>query len=322
MASQIRWNGRLHGRSVKRAGNRKPPFEKNVRRRTAEVRNPQGGSGGKVLRPSQRREMAKQVIQEKKISIRLACLSFGISETCYRYQSKLSEENVQIADWLVRLTNNQSNWGFGLCFLYLRNVKGFTWNHKRVYRIYRELELNLRIKPKKRIIREKPVPLAVPAKINQMWSMDFMHDQLSSGRSCRLFNVIDDCNREGLCIDVDFSLPAERVVRSLDQVIEWRGKPRAIRCDNGPEYISEKLKSWAKKRGIDLQYIQPGNPQQNAYIERYNRTVRYDWLAQYLFDSIEEVQEYATNWLWTYNHERPNMALGGITPMQKLATAA
>jgi len=149
--------------------------------------------------------------------------------------------------------------------------------------------------------------------------MDFMHDSLEDGRAYRLFNVIDDYNREGLGIEVDFSLPAERVIRSLEQVMEWRGKPQALRCDNGPEYISAKLATWAEKHEIRIEHIQPGNPQQNAYIERYNRTVRYDWLGQYLFESIDEVQEHATNWLWTYNHERPNMALGGITPKQKLA---
>ena len=95
-----------------------------------------------------------------------------------------------------------------------------------------------------------------------------------------------------------------------------------IRSDNGPEYISAVTAEWAAKRGIRLEFIQPGCPQQNAYVERYNRTVRYEWLAQYLFDSIEEVQEFATKWLWTYNHERPNMALGGITPKQRLALAA
>jgi len=152
--------------------------------------------------------------------------------------------------------------------------------------------------------------------------MDFMHDQLADGRCYRLFNVIDDCNREGLTIDVDFSLPAERVKRSLDQTIEWRGKPNRIRCDNGPEYISGVLAAWAEEHGIVLCFIQPGNPQQNAYVERYNRTVRYDWLSQYLFDSITEVQDYATRWLWTYNNERPNMGIGGITPIQKLALAA
>ena len=159
------------------------------------------------------------------------------------FLAKLSEENEIIADWLIRLTHNQKNWGFGLCYLFLRNVKGHQWNHKRVYRIYRELELNLRIKPKKRIVREKPEPLTVPEAINETWSMDFMHDGLSDGRSFRLFNVIDDFNREGLGIEVDFSLPAERVIRSLDRIIEWRGKPTSIRCDNGPEYISLALKT-------------------------------------------------------------------------------
>lgn len=266
--------------------------------------------------------MAQQAVAARGATIRLACQAFDISETCYRYQPRLSDENTEIADWLVRLTTSYRSWGFGLCYLYLRNVKGYGWNHKRVYRIYRELELNLRIKPKKRLKRDKPEPLTVPQTINETWSMDFMHDQLADGRKYRLFNVIDDYNREGLGIEIDFSLPAERVIRSLEQIIEWRGKPKAIRCDNGPEYISGAVLSWAEKRGIRIDYIQPGKPQQNAYVERYNRTVRYDWLAQYLFDGIDEVQAYATDWLWIYNHERPNTALGGITPKQKLAMAA
>lgn len=274
------------------------------------------------MKPSRRREMAQQAVTAWGMSIRLACQAFDISETCYRYQPKLSDENAEIADWLMRLTTTYRSWGFGLCYLHLRNVKGYGWNHKRVYRIYRELELNLRIKPKKRLKREKPEPLTVPQAINETWSMDFMHDQLADGRGYRLFNVIDDYNREGLGIEVDFSLPAERVIRSLEQIIEWRGKPKAIRCDNGPEYISGAVLTWAEKRGIRIEYIQPGKPQQNAYVERYNRTVRYDWLAQYLFDELEEVQTYATQWLWIYNHERPNTALGGITPKQKLAMAA
>ena len=121
--------------------------------------------------------MARWAVEEKGLSIRLACEAFGLSQSGYRYRSKLNAENDLIGDWLIRLTDNQRNWGFGLCFLYLRNVKGFRWNHKRVYRIYRELELNLRIKPKKRMVRAKPEPLAVPEQINQVWSMDFMHDQ-------------------------------------------------------------------------------------------------------------------------------------------------
>ncbi|MFT7229410.1 MAG: putative transposase [Methylophilaceae bacterium] len=109
--------------------------------------------------------------------------------------------------------------------------------------------------------------------MNKVWSMVFMHDQLSDGRSIRLFNVIDDFNREGLCIDVDFSLPSEGVIRSLDQIIKWRDAPTAIRCDNGCEYISATTAEWAKKRGIRIDFIQLGNPQQYAYVQRYNKTV-------------------------------------------------
>ena len=145
-----------------------------------------------MVKPSLRKKMAKRAVVEKNITVRLACKAFRISEYYYRYKSKRNEENEIIADWLIRLTHNQRNWGFGLCFLYLRNVKGYKWNHKRVYRIYKELELNLRIKPKKRIQRETPKPLSIPTAPNEVWSMDFMHDNLSDGRSFRLFNVSDD----------------------------------------------------------------------------------------------------------------------------------
>ena len=266
--------------------------------------------------------MAKVVVAQRRISIRLACQVFTVSESCYRYEAKLNADNARIADWLLRLTDNNRSWGFGLCYLYLRNVKGFQWNHKRIYRIYRELELNLRIKPRKRLVRDKPEPLSVPQAINEVWSMDFMHDQLEDGRCFRLFNVIDDFNREALGIEIDFSLPAERVIRALRQIIAWRGKPQVIRCDNGPEYISATIQRWAHDWGVKLEYIQPGKPQQNAYVERFNRTVRYEWLSQHYWTDLQEVQMFATQWMWKYNHDRPNMALGGITPKQRLAMAA
>ena len=275
-----------------------------------------------MTRPSQRREMAETAVARRGVSIALACRAFGLSETCYRYSPKLRPVNEEIADLLIGLTKARKAWGFGLCFLYLRNVQGHGWNHKRVYRIYREQELNLRIKPRRRIKRDKPDELAVPEVPNQVWSMDFMADRLEDGRAFRLLNVLDDFNREGLGIEADFSLPAERVVRVLNQIIEWRGKPDVIRVDNGPEYISGTLMTWAQQRGIALQHIQPGKPQQNAYVERYNRTVRHEWLGQYIFETIQEVQDHATEWLWTYNNDRPNMGIGGITPAQKLKLAA
>ena len=252
----------------------------------------------------------------------MVCLIFNISITSYYYQPKTEDDNQQIAKLFIELTNSHKNWGFKLCFFYLRNVLGLPYNHKRVYRIYRELELNLRIKPKRRIKRDKPKKLAVPTSINQSWSMDFMHDALTDGRAIRLFNVIDDFNREALTIEVDFSLPAQRVICSLNQLIECRGKPDQIRCDNGPEYISHDLKNWAEQQGITIEYIEPGNPQQNAYVERFNKTVRYDWLNQELFDSLDQVKQQAEAWLFHYNTERPNMANNGFTPIQKLNMAA
>jgi len=275
-----------------------------------------------VTRPALRRGLAEKAVARHGVSIALACRTFGVSETCYRYSPLLSDENEQIADLLVGLTEARKTWGFGLCFLHLRNVKGHPWNHKRVYRIYCELELNLRIKPRKRLKRDKPDALSVPDAPNMTWSMDFMADRLGDGRAFRLLNVLDDFNREGLGIEVDFSLPTERVIRSLNRIIEWRGKPGTIRVDNGPEYISVKLLEWAEKHGISIQHIQPGKPQQNAYIERYNRTVRHEWLDQHIIENIEEAQDFATQWLWTYNNDRPNMGIGGITPAMKLKMAA
>ena len=134
-----------------------------------------------MVRPSRRREMARKAVSEKLISIRLACFNFPVNDHCYRYQPKLDDDNAMVADWLVRLTDNNRNGGFGLCFPYLRNVQHLPYNHKR---IYRKLELNLQIKPKPRLKRNASQPLRVPESINQVWSMDFMLDQLESGGAC------------------------------------------------------------------------------------------------------------------------------------------
>jgi len=265
--------------------------------------------------------MAKTAVARHGISIRFACQCLSVSELCFYYEPIFSSENEEIADWLLRLTTTHKRWGFGLCFLYLRNVKGYGWNHKRVYRIYRQLELNLRIRPKRRIKRNKPDALSVPTSVNQVWSIDFMSDSLADGRSLRTFNVLDDYNREGLGIEVDLSLPSGRIIRSLEQIIEWRGQPSAIRLDNGPEYISQSLVDWANSKRITLMYIQPGKPTQSACIERYNRTVRHEWLDMHAFESVEQAQHLATEGLWLYNNERPNTAIGGVPPRYLLQVA-
>ena len=234
--------------------------------------------------------MAQYAIQNHDISTRLACEFLGISETCFRYQAKLSSENARVADWLLPLTETNKRWGLGLCFLHLCNVKGFCWNHKRVYRIYRELELNLRIKPRKRLKRDRPSPLDVPIAPNQVWSMDFMSATLLDGRKLRTFNVIDDYNRESLAINVDLLLTSVRVVRSLEQIIEWRGTPAAIRGGNGPELLAGPIMECVEKNQITMIYIQPGKPTQNAYAEEFNRTARHEWLDLHQLESVEHAQ--------------------------------
>jgi len=271
-----------------------------------------------VVAPSVRKQMAQQAVQHRQISQRRACWLHSVSTYCYRYQSKNQGDNETLAQGLLCLAREHPTWGFGLMYLHLRNVQGKSCNHKRLYRIYCQLQLNLRIKPHCRVVREIPQRLQTPDKPNSVWSMDFMHDNLSDGRAYRSLNVIDDFNRQMLCAEIDCSLPTQRVTRALEQVFEWRGKPRAIRSDNGPEYVSHEMRTWANKHDIELRFTQPGKPQQNAYIERFNRTMRYELLSPHLFDSIEQVQDAATRWQWSYNHDRPSMALNGRTPIQCL----
>lgn len=263
--------------------------------------------------------MAHHAKTHYKVSIHKACQLFGISETCYRYQPKNKEDNAKIAAKLHEIiqTKHQENWGFRLCFDHMRNVLKWRYNHKRVHAIYVKERLNLRTKRHQRIVRAAPLPLATPCSMNQVFSIDFMHDQLTDGRSVRVLNVCDDFNREGLIAEVDFSIPAKRLTRALDQLFEWRGQPQVIRSDNGPEFISDHYRNWAEQRGITLWYTQPGNPQQNAYVERYNRTMREELLNRHLFGSLEHMQKLSTEWLWTYNHRRPHTANGRITPVQK-----
>ncbi len=149
--------------------------------------------------------------------------------------------------------------------------------------------------------------------------MDFVTDTLQNNRKFRVLNVIDDCDRVAVAQKVAPSRPTGRVIRFLEEIIWEKGKPANIRCDNGPEFVSHKFRDWCRGNGINILYTQPGCPTQNAYIERFNRTFRREWLEMNDFRSIEEAQELATEWLWSYNHERPHSAIGGIPPAKLLA---
>jgi len=208
-------------------------------------------------------------------------------------------------------------YGFSKLFKILRR-QGHPWNHKRIYRVYCSLKLNLRRKGKKRLPSRNPEPLAVPESINQCWSMDFMSDSLMCGRRFRTFNVVDDFNREALAIEVDLSLPAPRVIRVLERIVMWRGLPAKIRMDNGPEFVSAALAEWADDNQVHLEFIKPGKPTQNSYVERFNRTYRTEVLDMYAFKRLSEVREITDNWLKEYNEERPHDSLGDLTPQEYL----
>ncbi len=168
---------------------------------------------------------------------------------------------------------------------------GHPWNHKRVHRVYCHMGLNLPRRTRKRIPDRDRQPLDLAHKVNNCWALDFMHDSLYCGKTFRTLNVIDEANRECLAIDIGMSIPSTRLIRTLERLIDYYGKPQAIRLDNGPEMTSQQFMDWAQTQDIYIRYIQPGKPNQNAFIERFNRTYRDEVLDAHLFDNIPQVQE-------------------------------
>ncbi len=203
--------------------------------------------------------------------------------------------------------------GFDDYYWKLRN-EGYKWNRKRVLRVYRSLKFSLRRKRKRRLPSRVKQSLQKQLQPNKSFSMDFMSDALSTGRKLRVLNIMDDCTRESLAAYADFSIPAQKVVSVLEDIITERGKPEQIRVDNGPEFLSNVFKEWCRKHEIEIKYIQPGKPMQNGYIERLNKTFREDILDAYQFDTLEEVRILSDEWQFNYNYYHPHKSLNRKTP--------
>lgn len=231
------------------------------------------------------------------------------------HYQKSPRDDSSLIEALHQLVEKHPTIGFWKCYYRLRR-KGYGCNHKRLYRVYTLLRLNVRRKARRRVPQRIKQPLQIPGSINEGWSMDFMCDSLVDGRRFRLLNIIDDYNRESLAIEIDTSLPALRVIRALNQLIETRSKPKLIRVDNGPEFISDRLQQWCDDLGITLQFIQPGKPMQNGFVERNNGSLRKELLDAYLFYSLQEVREMAQEWQHDYNFERPHESLGYVPPVE------
>lgn len=254
------------------------------------------------------------MLVQEKLSVRRACKLVALPRSVLMYHKKPKDDS-SLIEALHELVDKHPTIGFWKCYYRLRR-KGYSCNHKRLYRVYTMLKLNVRRKARRRLPQRIKQPLQAPQAINQGWSMDFMCDSLVDGRRFRLLNIIDEYNRESLAIEIDTSLPALRVIRTLEQLIERRTKPRTIRVDNGPEFISDRLQQWCDDKHILLQFIQPGKPMQNGFVERNNGSLRKELLDAYLFYSLHQVREMAQEWQHDYNHERPHESLGNIPPVE------
>lgn len=255
-------------------------------------------------------------MKEHGISSRQACAALKIPRSSFGYKPVVKDDSV-IIEQLNRLVEDHPAIGFWQLYHRMRR-QGFIYNHKRVYRVYTAMKLNIRRRYRKRLPARVKQALFKPEGINQVWSIDFMSDSLWDGRRFRLLNIIDDYNRQVLSIEADLSLPTVRVIRVLEYLKEFRGLPQMIRVDNGPEFISHKLDLWCKENKINLIFIQPGKPMQNGFIERCNGNIRRELLNAYVFKSISEVKERAENYMMDYNYNRPHKSLNYKTPMDLL----
>jgi putative transposase len=254
------------------------------------------------------------LVQEHGLSIVQACQIARCSRTAwYRPGVDRGPRDQPVIDALLALVERHTRWGFWLCFDHLRWL-GHPWNWKRVYRVYCALRLNLPRRRKKRLVLGPRMPLEAPPILNRTWALDFMGDTLYDGRCYRTLNVVDEGNREALAIEIGTSLPSRRVAQLLEELVALHGPPTMLRCDNGPEFLAQTLADWCVTHGVVLHHIAPGKPNQNAFIERFNKTYRTEVLDAWVFTSLAEVRQITEEWLEMYNTERPHRSLGRVPP--------
>jgi putative transposase len=254
-------------------------------------------------------------VRDHQLPVQRACRVVRLSRTAY-YQPPMpaSRRDAAVIAALTDAVARYPRWGFWKLFDRLR-VEGRPWNHKHVHRVYCALRLNLPRRTTRRVPRRIRQPLTAPPLLNQTWALDCMTETLYDGRRVRLLTIIDEGNREGLEIAGGVSLPSRRVVRVLTELIAVHGRPTAVRVDNGPEFTAQSFIDWCAEHGVATHYIQPGTPDQNAYIERFNRSYRTEVLNAHLFESIAELRALTGAWLRVYNSERPHDSLSRVPPL-------
>ena len=259
-----------------------------------------------------RREAVTRVLQHAGVSERRALGLVGLHRSVRHYERQ--RDDGELRERLKTLAGTRPRWGYRRLHILLAR-EGVRVNWKRVYRVYREEGLTVRRRRRKRIaVPRQPMP--IPSQMNERWSMDFVHDMLHDGRRIRMLNVVDDCTRECLAIETDTSLPGVRVIEVLERLRDQRGLPHAIVADNGPEFAGRALDQWAHASGLKIDYIRPGKPVDNAFVESFNGRFRDECLNESWFQSLDEARNAIEAWRTDYNDVRPHSALGGRSPSE------
>lgn len=265
-----------------------------------------------MVSPQERRAAITHVMTAHGLGVTRACGLIGMSRSLYRYEAKRADDDA-LKTRLTVLAAQKRRYGYRRLHVLLCR-EGWAINWKRTYRVYREAGLTVRRRKRKRIAGVERQPKVIASAPNVSWSMDFVSDGFIDGRRLRCLNIVDDFTKECLAIEVDTSLPGKRVVAVLERLAECRGLPKSMTVDNGPEFISKALDEWAYRRQLQLRFIEPGKPQQNAYIESFNGKFRDECLNEHWFLSMRHARQVIAEWRQEYNQERPHSSLGYLTP--------
>ncbi|MBA3505703.1 MAG: IS3 family transposase [Betaproteobacteria bacterium] len=276
--------------------------------------------GPKMVGPQAKRAAVVMLMTERGFGVTRACGLIGISRSLHRYRSR-RPDSAPLRARIEEIAASKRRYGYRRVYLRLRR-EGWEVNRKRVYRLYREAGLAVRRRKRKRIGLFERKPLPKPTAANVSWSMDFVADGLIGGRRLRCLTIVDDCTRECLAIEVDTSITGARVQSVLDRLADLRGLPRSITVDNGPEFDSQVLDKWAYRSGVQLSFIRPGKPNENAYIESFNGKFRDECLNEHWFISLAHARRVIEAWRIEYNTERPHSSLGNQTPHEFAAERA
>lgn len=265
-----------------------------------------------MVKPARRKHLVGYIQEQYPVSQRRACRLIPISRKAVRYKAPRRPADERLQRRLQALGERYPRYGY-LMLHEMIKAEGLVQNRKRTYRLYCELKMQVRTKKRKKLVRPR-IPMSLPSKPNERWSLDFVSDQLADGRRFRVLNIVDDYSRVCVGQIVDLSISGERLSRYLEQLRITRGLPKGLVLDNGPELTSKAMFFWSQVAGVKLLFIQPGKPTQNAFIESFNGRFRDGCLNQHWFKSLEDARQIITDWREHYNNERPHSSLGYKVP--------